>query len=159
MSTLALVWRIGALHFAIDAAAVVEVLPPLAWRGVPGVPGWIRGLVTHRGRLVPLVDVAALLGLPGTPAKMANRVVVVRRAQPGAADEWPGGRGVESVVDLERLEPTGAGSYPGFESAKGRFLGPIVPTRWGNVQLVDPREIFTIEQAAVLTGRLREAAA
>ena len=76
------------------------------------------------------------------------------QASPCVAGLW-----VQSVIELERLDFDQAGGHPGFATDAGRFLGPVVQTRFGQVQLVRPESLFTPEQAAVLSDRLREAAA
>ncbi len=159
MGTLAVIWRSAGLLMAIDARAVVEVLPPVSCRPMPGVPDWVRGLFPYRGRLIPLVDAARLLGATPEPDRMANRVIVVRVTAGTAPVEWPVGLWVESVLEIERTDFEAAGGHPGFATDSTRFLGPVAQTRWGPVQLVEPAEIFTPEQAAVMTERLTEGAA
>ena len=159
MRTLAVIWRSAGLLMAIDARAVVEVLPPVACRPMPGAPDWVRGLFTYRAGLVPLVNAARLLGSTPGPDRMANRVIVVRVAAGAATVEWPVGLWVESVLEVERTDFDAAGGHPGLASDATRFLGPVARSRWGQVQLVNPAEIFTPEQAAVMTGRMTEGVA
>lgn len=156
MGKLGVIWRSADLLMAIDTASVVEVVAPVSCRPVPDVPPWIRGLFVYRGALTPLVDAASLLtGTPGVD-RMANRVLVLRV---GGAVEWLFGLWVDCVLDVERFDVDSAGGHPGFATASGRFLGPVMLTRRGQVQLVKPEEIFTPEQVSILTQRLTEAAA
>ncbi len=161
MGTLAVIWRSAGLLMAIEARSVVEVLPPVSSRAAPGAPAWVRGLFAYRGELIPLVDAAGLLGGSPPPDRMANRVLIVRvgtgRGGPGIA--WPAGLWVESVLEIDRVDFTAAGGHPGLATEGGRFLGAVAQTRWGQVQLVEPQELFTSEQARVLTERLAGAAA
>lgn len=176
MLTLALIWRSAGTTLAIDATQVIEVLPPLTCDPMPGVPGFIRGLFTHRGRLVPLVDAATLLGgMPEAGARMADRVIVVRahferegqlegadRADHVVRTDDEGhavGLWVERVLDLDRVDFAAPDGHPGFETEAARFLGPVAVTRWGQVQLVHTAELFTPDESAILVDRLREAAA
>lgn len=159
MPMLAVIWRAGNLLFATGVDSVVEVLPPLAWSPTPTVPVWVRGLFSHRGRLTPLVDASALLGVSPPPDRMSNRVLVVRCTLGAGSAPCAAGLWVQSVVELERLDFAAAGSHPGFSTDTGRFLGPVTQTRWGQVQLVKPEDLFTPEQAAVLADRLKGAAA
>jgi purine-binding chemotaxis protein CheW len=48
-----------ALHLARDVVAVATLTP------VPNGPRLLLGLFQHRGRIVPLYDLAGLLGMPG----------------------------------------------------------------------------------------------
>ncbi len=159
MSTLCVIWRAAELLFATEADVVVEVLAPLAWRPVPAVPAWVRGLFAHRGQLIPLVDVTRLLDAPARADRMSNRVLVANCAASSDLVPWRAGLWIDCIVEVDRLDFTRAGSHPGFAVDSGRFLGPVVETRWGPVQLVNPDRLFTAEQAAVLSERLKEAVA
>ena len=54
-------FTIGAEDYAIESRHVIEVLPLVAARPSPRMPDFVRGVFTHRGRLVPLVDLGLLL--------------------------------------------------------------------------------------------------
>jgi chemotaxis-related protein WspB len=172
MATLAIIWRAAGQLLAMDAGSVIEVLPPVACRTVPGLPEWIRGVFVHRGNLIPLVDAERLLSglasevarspLPECPVRadlMSNRVLAIRVPAAGDVPEWRLGLWVESVLELDRIEFTGTGTHPGFTTESARFLGPIAPTTFGLVQLVKAHELFTPEQASTLTRQIAEAAA
>ncbi len=159
MPTLAVIWRSAGLLFATGVDCIVEVLPPLAWSPTPAVPAWVRGLFSHRGQLIPLVDACTLLGASRPADSMANRVLVVRCSLAPDSRFCTAGLWVQSVVELDRLDFGAAGSHPGFATEAGRFLGSVIDTRFGQVQLVRPENLFTPDQAAVLAERLSEAAA
>ena len=84
---------------------------------------------------------------------MVNRVLVLR-----IGTEWPVGMWVDAVLELERIDFAAPGGHPGFATEAARFLGPVAQTRWGQVQLVDARALFSEEHATVLTGRIAEVA-
>jgi chemotaxis-related protein WspB len=157
--TLSVIWRVSGMLLATGAESVVEILPPVACPPPPAAPDWIRGLFSYRTKLIPLVDAARLLGATPGPGRMFNRVLVLRVGAGGAPVDWPVGLWVEAVLGLERIDFGSDGGHPGFATEAGRFLGPVAPTRWGQVQLVKPVELFTPEQTSVLTERLAEAAA
>ncbi len=165
MATLALIWRAAGLLLATEARSVVEVLPPVACRPMPGAPDWVRGLFVHRGDLVPMIDAERLLtgltarGGASAPDRMLNRVLALRLAGADDRPAWRVGLWVECVLELERIDFAGAGTHPGFSTSAARALGPVAQTRFGFVQLVMPDELLTPEQAGVLTRRISEAAA
>ena len=159
MTTLAVIWRFAGLLMAIDARSIVEVLPPVSSRPSLGAPQWVRGLFTYRGSLIPLVDAAMLLGAAPEPDRMANRVLVLRITPEDSPIQWPIGLWVQAVLEVDRVDFAQVGSHPGFAIDAVRFLGPVAQTRWGQVQLVLPSEIFTAEQVAIMTDRLTEAVA
>ncbi|MFO0872692.1 MAG: chemotaxis protein CheW [Phycisphaerales bacterium] len=163
--TLALVWRVGRLLCASEAATIEEVLSPVPCWAAPLVPPWVRGLFSYRGELAAMVDVAALLGIEATEDRMSNRVLVMRLdphgSTTGAAERGARllGLWVHSVLDLASVDFRSAAAHPGFANDQARFLGPIGQTPWGLAQLVTPRELFTEEQWAVVSARLREGGA
>jgi purine-binding chemotaxis protein CheW len=72
-----LTFRVADEAYAIDALRVREVLPFGTATKVPKAPPWIRGVVLLRGRVVPVVDLAAKLGLADTTSTPTTCVVVV----------------------------------------------------------------------------------
>lgn len=166
MPKLAVIWRSAGLLLATGAEAVIEVLPPVAWRPMPGVPEWVRGVFDYRGDLIPLIDCERLLlGPQSTTAatsttadQMVNRVLVVRVAPTGVGPTWPVGLWVSSILELDHIDFEAPHTHPGFDTQAARFLGPIASTRWGLVQLVNPAELFTPEQIGMMSSRMAEAA-
>jgi chemotaxis-related protein WspB len=165
MPKLAVIWRSAALLLATGAESVIEVLPPVAWRQVPGVPEWVRGVFDYRGDLIPLIDSEKLLLGPrngaaeslATADQMVNRVLVVRVASTGNGPTWPVGLWVGSILELDHIDFEAPHTHPGFDTQAARFLGPIASTRWGLVQLVNPAELFTPEQITMMSSRMAEA--
>ena len=62
---------------ALPLAEVIETLRPLPLQPVAGAPAFVRGLSLVRGELVPVVELALLLGAEGGAP---GRLVVVRAA-------------------------------------------------------------------------------
>lgn len=156
--SLGVIWRAGGLLFSTEVGMVLEVLAPVACTPAPAVPQWVRGLFVHRGKLIPMVDVAGLLGRKSSGDRMMNRVLVVR-ANGVDGTETAIGLWVEGVVDLDRTDFAAAGGHPGFANEVSRLLGPIAQTKYGAVQQVKPAELFTPEQAELIWARVKAAAA
>lgn len=64
-------------HFAADMSEVAEILQPPRLTKVPGVRSWVLGVANVRGRLVPVMDLAGLLGLPSKANWRSRRVLVI----------------------------------------------------------------------------------
>jgi chemotaxis-related protein WspB len=74
---LMLVFRLGADRYALDATEIVEVLPRVPLKSIPGAPDWVAGLFSYHGRTVPVIDLALLaLGRPST-AHVSTRTILV----------------------------------------------------------------------------------
>jgi purine-binding chemotaxis protein CheW len=71
-------------EYAVDIAAVQEIVQaPQQWTLLPNAPAHVLGLMSLRQRLLPLVSLRSLFGLPGQPMSEQHRVVVI--ALPGNA--------------------------------------------------------------------------
>ncbi|HET7825533.1 MAG TPA: chemotaxis protein CheW [Anaeromyxobacter sp.] len=103
------VFRVGGERFAIPLEEVREVVvpqPPFA--RVPRSSDAVRGVMNLRGRVVAVVDLAALVGLAPQPLDAASGQVLIldqgRRAL---------GFLIAGVVGVEALTPPGDGA-PGL---------------------------------------------
>ena len=74
-------WRgvgfvLGGKRYVAAMADVNEILTPPKLTLVPGVKHWVQGVANVRGRLVPIMDLAAFLG-ERTSAQRNKRVLVI----------------------------------------------------------------------------------
>jgi chemotaxis signal transduction protein len=149
-----IVWTAGQLQYAVDSRQVQEVIPVVQARTIPGLPAWCRGVIEYRQQLIPLLDGPALLDQPATPPRMCNRILVLRPAgdEPVPTEPAPAspagalaGLLVESVIDTADLDFEGESSRTRLRSAAADFLGPLVRTARGTIQLLDPLKLPRIE--------------
>jgi len=63
-------------RYAIEAVRVLEVLKAGPLTPVPGTPAFVLGVANRRGRILPVLDLAPLLGRPDGAAE-AGQVVTV----------------------------------------------------------------------------------
>ena len=69
--------RLGAGRYALPMAAIAEVGRVPGVTRVPGAPAWIAGVSNWRGRILPIIDLRSLLGVPTADLRDNARVVVV----------------------------------------------------------------------------------
>lgn len=107
---------VASQRFGIDIMTVREIR---AWSPVtrlPGVPDYVTGVVNLRGTVLPVIDLAALLGWAPTEATSRNPIIVI---------EFEGqmrGLIVHDVADIVSIEagtlqqpdPTGHENITGF---------------------------------------------
>jgi purine-binding chemotaxis protein CheW len=119
-------FRLGGELHACDVALVEEVVSRRAVHPLPDVPDHLVGMLSLRGELLPVLDVAPLLGL----VRDATRppVVIVcetREGRVGVAAE-----GVDEVVDVPadavRPAPHGAAEREGYVAGVARLDGALV---------------------------------
>jgi purine-binding chemotaxis protein CheW len=101
-------FRVGDLVCAAQAAAVREILPRQRATRIPGAPAAVQGLINVRGELVTLVDGGTLLGRDATGR--GGVVVLVRWGELSVALT------VDEVLDLV---PLGAGAMAPREELAG----------------------------------------
>jgi purine-binding chemotaxis protein CheW len=93
--------RLGHSRFSVPMADVAEVtgLPPVT--RLPGAPAWLLGVANWRGRMLPVLDLRTVLGVPVTPLTSSARLVVVADADTGALTAGVVAEAVTGVNDLD----------------------------------------------------------
>jgi len=64
-------------RYGIETAYVLEVIPLRELTPVPCAPPFVLGVVNHRGRILPVLDLQRLFKLPGQGVTGGGRVVAV----------------------------------------------------------------------------------
>jgi len=82
----------------LDVTRVQEVLRPLPVTPLPLAPPAVRGLLNLRGRIVPAVDLRAVLGLPPAPASAHGGHLIVFDG------ESPVSLVVDAIGDVRRAD-------------------------------------------------------
>jgi purine-binding chemotaxis protein CheW len=71
-------FRIGAQEFCVVIGSVREIRGWTPATALPHSPAFVRGVINLRGAVLPIVDLAARLGLPAIEANSRNVVIVVQ---------------------------------------------------------------------------------
>ncbi|MFM8980488.1 MAG: chemotaxis protein CheW [Planctomycetia bacterium] len=169
----------GGQRYALPSAHVVEVVPSVALRQVPGTPPEVAGLLHYRGQVVPVVDLCARLGAPPPPATFATRIVVCLRPRgaAGAGTSAGGDAGRDGALDAGEagepgqaparrllgvragdvtrvgvVDPDAPGSHAGVLPDGLRALGRVTRDEEGLVQLVDLEGLLGASLLARLDG-------
>ena len=72
-----LVFSLGGERCGIETAHVVDLRRLTDLTRVPGTPPFVLGVMNHRGRIVPVLDLQRLLGTGETTAATGSRVLTV----------------------------------------------------------------------------------
>lgn len=152
-SSLHLLIRLGDDRFAIDADVVVEVIPLVRLRALPGAPVGSAGVMIFRGDAIPVVDVSVIaLGI-ATPTRLMTRIVVVRYER----ESLDGASSLLGLLVPEVMEVTHLDSSR-FESLAlstdgAPYLGPVLVTPDGVVQRVCVSALLSAELRRALFPR------
>lgn len=97
------VFSLGEEEYALPITQVQEIIRYTEPRGVASDTPWIRGVISLRGKIVPVCDLGSRLGLSFQPAQDA-KIVIIETGQATAGvivDE------VEEVltIDSDQLDP------------------------------------------------------
>ena len=100
------VFSLGAEEYALPITEVQEIIHYTEPRAVASEQTWIRGVISLRGKIIPVCDLAARLGLDAEQSPAAKIVVVEREA--GTA-----GVIVDDVAEVLTIEPEQLDEAPG----------------------------------------------
>jgi len=116
-------FRVGEACCAVPADGVVEVLRAGRLTRVPKAPAGVLGLVHLRGRIVPVVDPAGVLGIDRRPPERATHLVIT------LGDDWYG-LVIDEMLDVVEI-PTAAieqaadsGGEVGNDALTGVYAAP-----------------------------------
>jgi purine-binding chemotaxis protein CheW len=71
-----LTFALGKEHYALDIRYVKEIIKPREITDIPRVPGFILGIISLRGVVIPIYDLRQRLGLGQVQADEQSRIVV-----------------------------------------------------------------------------------
>jgi len=165
-----LTFMLGGEVYALGLLDITEIMEYRPLTVVPMMPTFIRGVINLRGRVVPVVDMAARFGRGTTTLARRTSIVIVETAgyQDGSQDESGSGgsRGIGIIVDAvnkvihlgaEDIEPPpsfGAGIRADFISGMAKCDGAFTI-------VLDASRVLSLEEmsalgAAAMDGRRGE---
>ena len=155
-----LLFQIGPDRYALPARDVVEVLPLVAVKGLPGAPRGVAGLIDYRGAAVPAIDLGALAS--GRPAawRVSTRVFMVNypfTTASGASDTRLLGLIAEHATEMIRRE-SDAFQPSGVRTDGTRYLGPVTSDSGGLIQRVEIAQLLDDPLRAALFSKEAETA-
>ena len=126
------VFTLGSEEYALPIRQVHEIIRYTEPRSVAAESGWVRGVISLRGKIVPVYDLAARLGLPAGEATASGKIVIVETATDMA--------GV--VVDGEDLLDVDESQVDAVPAAGSPSIEAIAKIDDRLVILLDPEGIF-----------------
>lgn len=100
------VFSLGAEEYALPITEVQEIIHYTEPRAVASDQRWIRGVISLRGKIIPVCDLGARLGVATDETQAAKIVVVEREA--GTA-----GVVVDDVAEVLTIDPEQLDEAPG----------------------------------------------
>ncbi|MHB1568069.1 MAG: chemotaxis protein CheW [Solirubrobacteraceae bacterium] len=104
------VFTLGAEHYALPIGVVNEIIRYTEPRSVASRTDWVRGVISLRGRIVPVYDIAARLGLSSDLTEQSKIVIVEAGAETAGVI-------VDSVEEVLTVTDAQIEDAPGADSA------------------------------------------
>jgi len=144
-------FMLGGEEFALPILDVTEIMEFRSLTVVPMMPAFIRGVINLRGRVVPVIDMAARFGRGSTEVARRTSIIIVEVVLGDGESHHLGIMvdGVNKVVYLgaEDIEPPpafGAGIRSDFISGMARYNGEFII-------VLDVRRVLSMEEMVELS--------
>jgi len=127
------VFTLGSEEYALPIRQVHEIIRYTEPRSVAAESGWVRGVISLRGKIVPVYDLAARLGLETEERAEGGKIVIIETATDMA------GVVVDDVEEVLTVEDSQLDAVPAAGSASIEAIAKIDDRL---VILLDPEGIF-----------------
>src|SRR4051812_50113429 len=96
------VFTLGSEEYALPIRQVHEIIRYTEPRSVAAEAGWVRGVISLRGKIIPVYDLSARLGLATEGSAEGGKIVIVETAtdMAGVVDA-----DVEEGLTVEEAQP------------------------------------------------------
>jgi purine-binding chemotaxis protein CheW len=133
------VFTLGTEQYALPIQQVHEIIRYSEPRSVASRADWVRGVISLRGRIVPVYDLAARLGLPSELTEHTKIVIV-------EAGNETAGVIVDGVEEVLTVEDGQLQEAPGADTTLIESIAKIADRL---VVLLKPSAIFTASDLAL----------
>lgn len=135
-----LLFELGEDRYALDASQIVEILPQVEFKSLPGAMPGVVGLFSYRGIATPLLDLSQLsLGRP-CPVRLSTRIIVTTCSAESDRSDLIGVL-AERVTETIRLSESDFKEF----AARGygsRFSGPVLTEGNSMIQRVEIKDLL-----------------
>ncbi len=134
-------FRVRDQELGLPIAAVRETIRIKPITRVFLTPGWLVGIFSLRGEIVPAIDLAPWLGLPPTRVGEESRLVVVRLLGKVI------GILADALAELRLLDPSLISPVPPTLSIEqAALLSGVAATPTGTVRIIQPEALLRSER-------------
>ena len=127
------VFSIGSEEYALPIGAVHEIIRYTEPRSVASDVAWIRGVIGLRGKIIPIYDLAARIGIPVDGAEFGKIVIV----------ETGTGQAGVVVGDVEEVLTITPDQLEAVPTADSQTIESIAKIDDRLVILLNPEGLFT----------------
>ena len=125
-------FRVAGQDYCVDIMAVREIRGWTQTTTLPHAPEYVRGVINLRGSVVPIVDLAARLGLDPISASDRNVIIIT------VINEQVVGLLVEAVFDILSIPASAVQETPDVASeAVKAFINGVITVEEKMIRLID----------------------
>ncbi len=148
---LLLLFQLGEARYALDTAAVLEIVPGVALRPVLGAPRGVAGLLDYHAVPVPVLDLCEMATGQAAQTRFSTRLILVKVPAGADSDGQPGIVGLlaERATGLIQREPKDF-TRTGLHAVDAPFLGPVTTDAEGFIHRVSVEGLLTGPVRALL---------
>lgn len=70
-------FKIDNEYYAINTDSVIEIVPAIQFRTIPGTPDFFLGLFDYRGQIIPVIDITQLTVHRPSEMRLSTRVILI----------------------------------------------------------------------------------
>jgi purine-binding chemotaxis protein CheW len=134
-------------RYAFEAPLVTEVVRLGPLTRLPAAPAFLPGVFTHRGEVLPVLDIGQLVGQGPVPLRASTRAAIVH------CGPWKVAVVSEGVEGLVALPARAIEPPPAQSTGMAEFLSGVGRDRHGALAILDlPRLVETARSRAVPAG-------
>lgn len=124
-------------EFGVDIGLVTEIIGMQPVNTLPEVPAYIIGVINHRGKVIPVMDMRLRLKRPQVQFTDRTCILVIRTKRFGA------GLIVDQVADVFEIDPGSAISPPDAQISDSRpYIEGICKAGREEILLIDCEKLF-----------------
>lgn len=141
-----LLFRLGGEEYGIPICNVIEIIGIQSITDLPETPGYVKGVINLRGKVIPVIDVRIRFGMPEKDYDDRTCIVVVNISKVSV------GLIVDSVSEVMDIEHDSIEPPPKFSQGAGtRYIQGLGKVQ-GNVKiLLDAQKLLFEEELSQLS--------
>ncbi|HVI95391.1 MAG TPA: chemotaxis protein CheW [Anaeromyxobacter sp.] len=134
-------------RYAFEAPLVTEVVRLGPLTRLPAAPAFLPGVFTHRGEVLPVLDIGQLVGHGAVTIRPSTRAAIVH------CGPWKVAVVSDAVEGLVAIPRRALEAPPAESSGVAEFLSAVGRDRAGSIAILDlPRLVETARARAVPAG-------
>lgn len=129
-------------EFGVDIGLVTEIIGMQPVNTLPEVPAYIVGVINHRGKVIPVMDMRLRLKRPQVQFTDRTCILVIQTKRFGA------GLIVDQVADVFEIDPGSAIASPDAQFSHNRpYISDICKAGRKEILLIDCEKLFEDNEA------------